>query len=98
MSEPYQALQIPPTALDKGGIEVLRTAIINDDVHVTLRPAFQEPQAWGLLLAQVIRNVGRAYAQQPQFKEAEVIAQVRQALEQELQRMLTSSSPVTKLD
>jgi hypothetical protein len=98
MSEMYHALQIPPTALDKGGIEVLRTAIVNDDVHVTLRPAFEEPQAWGLLLAQVIRNVGRAYAQQPRFKEEEVIAQVRQALEQELQRQPTSTSPVTKLD
>ena len=98
MSDTYMALQIPPTALDKGGIEVLRTAIVNDDVHVTLRPAFQEPQAWGLLLAQVIRNVGRAYAQQPQFKELEVIAQVRQSLDQELQRMLTSSTPMTKLD
>jgi hypothetical protein len=94
----YHALQIPPTALDKGGIEVLRTAIVNDDVHVTLRPAFEEPQAWGLLLAQVIRNVGRAYAQQPRFNEAEVIAQVRQALDQELQRMPTATSPVSKLD
>jgi|GraSoiStandDraft_1057264.scaffolds.fasta_scaffold1125612_1 Domain of unknown function (DUF5076) len=98
MSEMYHALQIPPSALDKGGIEVLRTAIVNDDVHVTLRPAFEEPQAWGLLLAQVIRNVGRAYAQQPRFKEDEVIAQVRQALDQELQRSPTSTSPVTKLD
>src|SRR5260370_14356404 len=98
MSEMYHALQIPPSALDKGGIEVLRTAIVNDDVHVTLRPAFEEPEAWGLLLAQVIRNVGRAYAQQPRFKEDEVIAQVRQALDQELQRSPTSTSPVTKLD
>jgi hypothetical protein len=98
MSEPYHALQIPPTALDKGGIEVLRTAIVDDNVHVTLRPTFDQPQAWGLLLAQVMRNIARAYAQQPQFKEEEVMAQVRQSLEQELQRDPTASTPVTKLD
>ncbi len=98
MGKPYQALQIPPTALDKGGMEVLRTAIVDDNVHVTLRPTFDEPQTWGVLLAQVIRNVGRAYARQARFNEQEVIAQVRKALHEELDRLPASSTPFARLD
>ena len=98
MVQSYQALQIPPTAVDKGAIEVLRTAILDDNVHVTLRPIFEAPEAWGLLLAQVIRNVGRAYAQQARFREVEVIAQVRQALQQDLDRAPSSTTPIVRLD
>jgi hypothetical protein len=84
MSEPYQALQIPPLAKQKGGTEVLRAAIIEGGLHVTLRPAFNEPQAWGLLLADVLRQVARAYGQSQLATEADAFKRIRTALIAEL--------------
>ncbi|MBV9243520.1 MAG: DUF5076 domain-containing protein, partial [Methylobacteriaceae bacterium] len=45
----YNALQIPPGAQGKDGIEVLRAAVIEGGLHVTLRRAFDDPAAWGIL-------------------------------------------------
>ena len=48
----FDALHIPPTALEQGGIEVLRAAIVDGGLHVSLRRAFDDPEAWGMLLAE----------------------------------------------
>ncbi len=50
----YQALSIPPAGRERGGMEVLRSGIVDGELHVTLRPAFNDPQQWGRLLAEVM--------------------------------------------
>jgi hypothetical protein len=77
MSEPYNALKIPPVGNERGGVEVLRAAVIDNGVHVTLRPAFEDPGAWGAVLCDVARQVAGAYAHQKQFTEAEVMQRIR---------------------
>ena len=57
----FDALHIPPTALEQGGVEVLRAAIVEGGLHVSLRRAFDDPEAWGMLLADVTR---RLYSEQ----------------------------------
>ena len=47
----FDALHVPPTALEHGGVEVLRAAIVEGGLHVSLRRAFDDPQAWGMLIA-----------------------------------------------
>ena len=44
---PFDALHVPPAALEQGGVEVLRAVIVEGSLHVSLRPAFDDPQAWG---------------------------------------------------
>jgi Domain of unknown function (DUF5076) len=51
MSNTYQALNIPPAANERGGFEVLRCAIVDGELHLTLRPVFNEPNDWGRLFA-----------------------------------------------
>ncbi len=80
----YNALQVPPQSRDKGGIEVLRAAVIDGGLHVTLRRAFDDPQAWGVLLADVARQVARVYEQQGDRREADVIASIRKAFDAEM--------------
>jgi len=53
MSNTYQALNIPPAATERGGFEVLRCAIVDGELHLTLRPVFNEPNDWGRLFAEV---------------------------------------------
>jgi hypothetical protein len=53
---------LPPQALDNGGAEILRAGIIDDELYVTVRPAFHDPGKWGEVLAEVARRVGAIYA------------------------------------
>jgi len=56
MSNTYQALNIPPAATERGGFEVLRCAIVDGELHLTLRPVFNEPNDWGRLFAATHRT------------------------------------------
>ena len=78
-SMPYEALQIPPMALERGGLEILRCAIVDDGLHVTLRPAFDDTRMWGRVLADVARQLAHAYAHQERGTVPDVLASIRMA-------------------
>lgn len=84
MSPSYDALKVPPGANDKGGIEVLRAGVVDGALHVTLRRAFNDPQAWGILLADVARQVARVYAQEGGDSEDQVCERIRDAFSAEM--------------
>jgi hypothetical protein len=84
MSNTYQALNIPPAANERGGFEVLRCAIVDGELHLTLRPVFNEPNDWGRLFAEVARQVARAYAHQDRFPEAETLARISTTFEKDM--------------
>ncbi len=84
MSKPYQALNIPPAANERGGFEILRCAIIDAEMHLTLRPVFNEPNDWGRLFAEVARQVARAYAHQDRFPETETLTRISSAFEADM--------------
>ncbi len=72
----FDALVIPPAALEQGGVEVLRAAIIDGGLHVSLRRAFDDPEAWGMLIADVARHVARIYATEGKFREEETLERI----------------------
>ena len=80
----FDALHIPPTALEQGGVEVLRAAIVDGGLHVSLRRAFDDPEAWGMLIADVTRHVARIYASEDKFREDETIERIRAIYEAEM--------------
>ena len=80
----FDALHIPPTALEQGGVEVLRCAIVDGGLHVSLRRAFDDPEAWGMLIADVTRHVARIYASEDKFREDETIERIRAIYEAEM--------------
>jgi hypothetical protein len=73
----FDALKAPPTALEEGGVEVLRAAIVNGGLHVSLRRAFDDPEAWGMLIADITRHVARIYATEDKFPEEQTIERIR---------------------
>jgi len=73
----FDALMIPPTAIEQGGVEVLRAAVVDGGLHVSLRRAFDDPEAWGMLIADVARHVARIYATEDKFREQETIERIR---------------------
>ena len=84
MSNPYQALNIPPAAQQRGGIEVLRSAVIDGELHLTLRPLFDNPNDWGRLFAEVARQVARVYAHQNRLPETEALERITTSFETEI--------------
>ncbi len=82
--EVFDALAIPPTALQQGGVEVLRAAIVNGGLHVSLRRAFDDPEAWGMLLADIARHVSRVFSNETDVEENDAIERIRGVFEAEL--------------
>src|SRR5438105_14064777 len=80
----FDALHIPPAAMELGGVEVLRAAIVDGGLHVSLRRAFDDPEAWGMLIADIARHVARIYAQEGAMSEDQVLERVRAIFEAEM--------------
>jgi len=82
----FEALNVPPPALEQGGYEVLRAAIVEGNLHVSLRRAFDEPEVWGILLADVARHIGRIYALEASMREDDVVEKVWAMFDAEMER------------
>jgi hypothetical protein len=80
----FDALHVPPAALEQGGVEVLRAVIVDGGLHVSLRRAFDEADVWGMLLADVTRHVARVYANEGAVTEDQVIGRVRSIYDAEM--------------
>jgi Domain of unknown function (DUF5076) len=80
----FDALHIPPAAMEQGGTEVMRAVIVEGELHLSLRRAFEDPETWGMLLADVARHVGRLYASESAASEQDVIDRLRAVFESEM--------------
>ena len=78
----FDALHVPPEAFDKGGVEVLRAVIVDGALHVSLRRAFDDPEAFGMMMADITRHVGRIYADK--FPEEETVERIRAIYDAEM--------------
>jgi Domain of unknown function (DUF5076) len=74
--EIYDALPIPNDALDKGGVEMLRAGVVDEELFVTARRAFAEPAPWGYVLADITRRLATLYAAEGGFTEAKATAAI----------------------
>ena len=93
MDEPrFEALSVPPDALEKGGHEVLRASIVDGGVSVALRRSFDDPFTWGVLLVDLARHAARIYALETPLSEEEALDQIRTDIESELERPTDSGS------
>ncbi len=80
----FEALSIPPDALEKGGVEVLRASVVEDTISIALRRSFEDPFTWGVLLADLARHAARIYALETDMSEDDALAEIRAGLDAEL--------------
>jgi hypothetical protein len=80
----YEALVIPNEALDKGGMEILRAGLVDDELYVTARRVFKDPSTWGEILGEITQRLGRIYAAEGEYKAQEVIAAIENAFASEM--------------
>ena len=71
-------------AADAGSQEVLRAWIAGGGLHVSLLPAFETPDMWAMLLADVARHAARAFAAEKVCTEAEALESILELLVAEL--------------
>lgn len=76
-------LSLPPDAIEKGGHEVLRAVVVDRGLSVSLQRAFDEPETWGLLLADVARHIARIYALETDLTEEDVLDRIKSLLDAE---------------
>jgi hypothetical protein len=76
MTRPVAELKVPPNVVDDGGDEILRAFSSRGGLSVTLTRGFQTPDPWGLLLADVVRHIGRIYANQDGVDAQQVEARI----------------------
>jgi hypothetical protein len=89
----YDALPIPNDALDKGGVELLRAGVVEEELFVTARRVFADPEHWGYALADVARRLASLYAAEGDFTEANVTAVIAGAFAKSLAKSLAKSRP-----
>jgi hypothetical protein len=80
----FDALNAPPNALEMGGVEILRAAIVNDGLHVSIRRGFDEPEIWGLLIADVARHAARVFAAETELSEDTALERICQMFNAEM--------------
>jgi hypothetical protein len=80
----FEALKAPPVALEQGGTEILRAAIVGGGLHVSLCRAFDDPEAWGMVIADVTRHVARIYATEDNIPEARTLERIRNLFDAEM--------------
>jgi len=76
----------PGASATAGSVEILRAWIVNGGLHVALDPAFDSPDPWGIMLADIARHAARAFAAQKTCSEKAALERIGSMLEAELQR------------
>ena len=71
-------------AAGSGSVEVLRAWIVDGGLHVSLLPAFETPDMWGMLLADVARHAARSFAAEKKCTEEEAMQSIVELLVAEL--------------
>ncbi len=79
----FEALDIPPDAVEQGGIEVLRAAVVDGAVSIALRRSFDDPATWGRLFIDLARQAAVVYARETEMSEEEAFARIRAGMEAE---------------
>jgi hypothetical protein len=75
----YQALALPNEAIANGGVEILRAGIIDGELYVSARHAFEDAAQWGEVLADITRRLGLLYSAETDLTEKEAIAEIEEA-------------------
>jgi hypothetical protein len=79
-------LPIPPAAAKApSAIEILRVWVADGSQHVSIATGlWPDPAAWGLVLADLVQHVARAYEETGVQAGANALARIREALDVEL--------------
>ena len=80
----FNALNVPPAAIEKGGDELMRVAIANGELYMSLRRGFDDPEGWGRVLAEVVKHVSQIYATETKYNKENAAKRILEAFAQDM--------------
>jgi hypothetical protein len=80
-------LRVPePARTDAKSFELLRVWIAHQDQHISMRVGvWKEPEAWGMMLADLARHIAAAFEQAEKRDPMEMLARIKAAFETEIE-------------
>ena len=95
MPQPEKQLAIPARAAkDPAAFELLRVWVSEQSQQVTLRPGlWQDPSAWGTMLADLARSIVQVHADSDENLDAEAfLASILEGFDNEIESVLNEFS------
>jgi hypothetical protein len=80
MTEERRELSVPPDVEAQGGSEILRLFVTDGALSLSMQRAFDEPEMWGQLLAELAMQVAEVYARETRLDANEALGGIRHAL------------------
>jgi hypothetical protein len=80
-------LRVPePARSDAKSFELLRVWIAHQDQHISMRVGvWNEPEAWGMMLADLARHIAASFEQAEKRDPVETLARIKAAFEAEME-------------
>ncbi|ODT15874.1 MAG: hypothetical protein ABS35_30165 [Kaistia sp. SCN 65-12] len=89
-------LEIPPGALaSDDAAEVFRAWIVDRGLDVSFRTAFDDPATWGILLADIARQVARGFETDGVCSEEQALDAIKSMFDAEWDRPNDPGTPET---
>src|SRR5260370_39118692 len=89
----YDALPISNDVLDRGGMELARAVVVDEELFVMARlDAFVGQSSWALVLADIARRLASLYAAEGDLTEAKVTAAIVEGFEFSFRRLGASTA------
>jgi len=80
----FNSLNVPPKAVEQGGDEFVRAAISNGELFMSLRRGFDDPESWGRILSEMVKQVSHIYATETKYNKADAAKRILEAFAQEM--------------
>src|ERR1043165_6312212 len=80
----FNALNVPMAGIEQGGHELMRVAVANGELYMSIRRGFDDPEGWGRVLAEVVMHVSQIYATETKFNKAEAAKRILDIFAQEV--------------
>ncbi len=80
-------LRVPePARSDAKSFELLRVWIAHQDQHISMRVGvWKDPEAWGMMLADLARHIATAFEQSEKRDPIETLARIKAGFETEME-------------
>jgi len=79
-------LPIPQTADVTGATEILRAFIVNGGLQVSIVRAFEAPEVWGILLADIARHAARIFENEGGIPAAQALDKICNLFDAEMSK------------
>jgi hypothetical protein len=92
MMEERRELSVPPDVEAQGGSEILRLFVSGGALSLTMQRAFDEPEMWGRLLAELAMQVAEVYARETPREAIDALEEIRVALNAAFDRIASQGT------